>query len=66
MKYALKFIFLSIGLFINLILVLFGLLIIKDIVVYDIMDNKQPNGEIIECQYKDPCPEGALFKSSID
>ena len=66
MKYALKFIFLSIKLFIKLILVLFGLLIIKDIVVYDIMDNKQPNGEIIECQHKDPCPEGALFKSSID
>jgi hypothetical protein len=66
MKYALKFIFLSIGLFINLILVLFGLVIIYDVVVYDIMDNKQPNGEIIECQYKDPCPEGALIKIFSD
>ena len=66
MKYALKFIFLSIKLFIKLILVLFGLLIIKVVVIHGIMDNKQPNGEIIECQPKDPCPEGALFKSSID
>jgi hypothetical protein len=66
MKYALKFIFLSIKLFIKLILVLFGLFIIYDVVVYDIMDNKQPNGEIIECQPKDPCPEGALIKIFSD
>ena len=66
MKYALKFIFLSIKLFIKLILVFLGLVIIKVVVVYGIMDNKQPNGEIIVCQPKDPCPEGALFKPSID
>jgi len=55
MKYVLKFIFLLVGLF-----------IIYHVVVFGIMDNKQPNGEIIECQYKDPCPEGALIKIFSD